>query len=111
MEWVHGGRENLLPILNAHGVVGGDWRVTAEQKLPCFSDEIVAQLAISENCFWIASADGATGRISPTALKGATGRILLVVDDPEVVVRSAVTAGASVASSTPSATSGKSAGR
>ena len=58
-------------------------------------DEIVAQLAIgNDSCFWIASADGATGRISPTALKGATGRILLVVDDPEVVMSSAVAAGA-----------------
>jgi PhnB protein len=58
-------------------------------------DEIVAQLSIgSEGCFWIASADGATGRISPTDLDGATGRILLVVDDPDVVVRSAVAAGA-----------------
>ena len=51
-------------------------------------DEIVAQLVIgNDSCFWVASADRATGRISPTALEGATGRILLVVDDPEVVVR------------------------
>jgi uncharacterized glyoxalase superfamily protein PhnB len=58
-------------------------------------DEIVAQLAIdNDSCFWVARADGATGRISPATLKGATGRLLLVVDDPEAVVRSAVAAGA-----------------
>jgi PhnB protein len=58
-------------------------------------DEIVAQLAIGrDSCFWIATADDATGRISPSALEGATGRMLLVVDDPEAVVRSAVAAGA-----------------
>ena len=58
-------------------------------------DEIVAQLSIgTEACFWIASADAARGRLSPSDLQGATGRILLVVDDPEVVVRSAVAAGA-----------------
>jgi len=58
-------------------------------------DEIVAQLSIGRDaCFWIASADSARGRISPTDLEGATGRTLLVVDDPEVVVRSAVAAGA-----------------
>ena len=36
-------------------------------------DEIVAQLAIgSDSCFWIASANSATGRISPTALNVST---------------------------------------
>jgi len=58
-------------------------------------DDIVAQLSIgSDACFWVASADGARGRFSPSDLQGATGRILLVVDDPEVVVRGAVAAGA-----------------
>jgi PhnB protein len=34
------------------------------------------------------------GRFSPRAIGGATGRVLLVVDDPESLLRRAVAAGA-----------------
>jgi PhnB protein len=57
-------------------------------------DEIVAQLAVGDAAFWVASADSDGKRFSPQAIGGATGRILLVVDDPEAVFEQAVRAGA-----------------
>lgn len=57
-------------------------------------DEIVAQLAVGEASFWVASAGPELGRLSPTAIGGATARFLLVVDDPDAVQRTAVDAGA-----------------
>jgi PhnB protein len=55
-------------------------------------EDIVAQLAVGEARFWVASAG--EGRFAPNAIGGATGRTLLVVDDPEELVRRAVAAGA-----------------
>jgi PhnB protein len=61
-------------------------------------DEIVAQLAIGDAAFWVSSG-GATGpRFSPAAIGGATGRTLLVVEDPDGVFAQAVQAGATAAS-------------
>ena len=57
-------------------------------------EDIVAQLAIGEAAFWVTSADPQFGRLSPRAIGGATGRTLLVTEDPEAVVRRAVAAGA-----------------
>jgi PhnB protein len=57
-------------------------------------DDIVAQLAIGDAAFWVAAADPAAKRLSPSASGGATGRTLLVTQDPDAVVRDAVAAGA-----------------
>jgi PhnB protein len=57
-------------------------------------DEIVAQLAVGDAAFWVAAAGSGMGRLSPAALGGATGRTLLVVEDPDAVVKRAVDAGA-----------------
>jgi PhnB protein len=57
-------------------------------------DDIVAQLAVGDAAFWVASASAALNRLSPRAIDGATSRTLLVVDDPEAVLRQAVAAGA-----------------
>jgi PhnB protein len=56
-------------------------------------DEVVAQLAVGEARFWISNASG--NRPSPRANRGATGRVLLVVDDPDGLVARARAAGAS----------------
>jgi len=56
-------------------------------------DEIVAQLSVGEARFWISSASAI--RPSPRTNRGATGRVLLVVDDPDDVVAKACAAGAS----------------
>jgi PhnB protein len=57
-------------------------------------DDIVAQLAVGDAMFWVAAASPEMGRFSPKELGGGTGRMLLVVDDPDSVVNSAVEAGA-----------------
>jgi PhnB protein len=57
-------------------------------------DDIVAQLAIDTAAFWVARADPTMQRFSPLDLAGATGRILLVVDAPEIVAAAAIDAGA-----------------
>ena len=58
-------------------------------------DDIVAQLSVAGAAFWVAAADSLMKRFSPRAIDGATGRTLLVVDDPERIVEQAVAAGAS----------------
>jgi PhnB protein len=55
-------------------------------------EDIVAQLAVGDARFWVAATG--EGRFSPNAIGGATGRTLLVVAEPEAVVRRAVAAGA-----------------
>ena len=57
-------------------------------------DEIVAQLAVGEAAFWVASAGPGRGRFSPTAIGGSTSRTLLVVEDPDAVLKAAIAAGA-----------------
>jgi PhnB protein len=58
-------------------------------------DEIVAQLAIGEAAFWIAAVGESSERLVPRAIGASTGRLLLVVDDPDAVHARAVEAGAS----------------
>ncbi len=57
-------------------------------------DDIVVQLAVGEARFWVSTANHRVGRFSPDAIAGATGRTLLVVEDPRAVQRQAVEAGA-----------------
>jgi PhnB protein len=57
-------------------------------------DDIVAQLAVGDAAFWIAATGPSTERLVPRAIGGATGRVLLVVDDPDLVFAHAVAAGA-----------------
>jgi PhnB protein len=57
-------------------------------------DDVVARLEVGDARFWVAAADAGMRRLSPGAAGGATGRTLLVVDDPDAVVARAVGAGA-----------------
>ena len=57
-------------------------------------DDIVAQLRVGDAPFWIAPASAQMRRFSPRAINGATGRTLLVVEDPDQVLGQAVAAGA-----------------
>jgi PhnB protein len=62
-------------------------------------DDIVAQLGVGGAAFWIAPASSTMKRLTPRAIDGAaTGRTLLVVDDPDAIVRRAVAAGATLSS-------------
>lgn len=57
-------------------------------------EDVVAQLAVGDAVFWVAAPGSTPGRLTPPSAGGATGRTLLVVDDPETVVARAVGAGA-----------------
>jgi PhnB protein len=57
-------------------------------------DDVIAQLSVGGAHFWVSSASQEMHRLSPGWVGGATGRLLLVVDDPGAFVEAAVTAGA-----------------
>lgn len=61
-------------------------------------EDIVAQLAVGDARFWVAATPSGGERLTPTAVSGATGRTLLVVDDAAGVVDRAVGAGAELLS-------------
>src|SRR3954447_5576111 len=61
-------------------------------------EDVVAQLAVGDAVFWVGAADPAMRRLDPLTAGGATGRTLLVVDDPDEVVARAVAAGATATS-------------
>jgi PhnB protein len=61
-------------------------------------DDIVAQLAVGDAAFWVAGTSATMKRLSPRAVDGATSRTLLVVEEPESLVRRAVAAGATESS-------------
>jgi PhnB protein len=57
-------------------------------------DDIVAQLSVDGAAFWVTEADPSMSRLSPRAIDGATSRTLLVIADPDHLIRQAVGAGA-----------------
>ena len=57
-------------------------------------DDIVAQLGVGDAAFWVAPPSAELKRLTPRSIDGATGRTLLVVEDPDTIVRQAVAAGA-----------------
>ncbi len=57
-------------------------------------DDIVVQLAVGDAAFWLTAASPEMGRFSPESIAGATGRALLIVDDPRAMFEQAVGAGA-----------------
>ena len=61
-------------------------------------EDIVAQLGVGDAVFWVAPPSAELKRLSPRWIDGATGRTLLVVEDPDTIVRQAVAAGATESS-------------
>jgi PhnB protein len=61
-------------------------------------DDVIAQLSVAGARFWVSNASDDLRRFAPDKINGATGRVLLVVDDPETVHASAVAAGATATS-------------
>lgn len=57
-------------------------------------ENVVAQLAIGEASFWVASAGASSERLVPRQVGGSTGRVLLVANDPVALQARAVAAGA-----------------
>ena len=56
--------------------------------------DVVAQLSVAGARFWVSTSSDDLHRFSPKSIGGATGRVLLVVDDPESLLTAAVAAGA-----------------
>jgi PhnB protein len=61
-------------------------------------EDIVAQLTVGDAAFWVAAAAPGGDRLVPRDAGGATGRTLLVTDDPGAMVERAVAAGAELRS-------------
>jgi len=57
-------------------------------------EEIVAQLAVGDARFWVSAADPDMQRLDPKQIAGATGRTLLVAEDPVALQARAIEAGA-----------------
>jgi PhnB protein len=55
--------------------------------------DVVAQLAVGASDFWVADESPENKNFSPESLGGATTRLVLTVDDPDVVFAAAVAAG------------------
>jgi PhnB protein len=57
-------------------------------------EDIVAQLAVGDAVFRVAATESGGERLVPRAVGGATGRTLLIVEDPDTMFARAVAAGA-----------------
>jgi PhnB protein len=57
-------------------------------------DDTVAQLRVDDAAFWVTAASASMMRLSPNAIGGTTSRTLLVVENPEQVMKQALAAGA-----------------
>jgi len=56
--------------------------------------DVIAQLSVAGARFWVSNSSESLRRFSPEVIGGATGRMLLVIDDPASVLSAAVAAGA-----------------
>ena len=56
--------------------------------------DVVAQISVGDDSFWVADESPANGNFSPESLEGGTVRMLLMVDDPDAAFARAITAGA-----------------
>lgn len=61
-------------------------------------EAVVAQLAVDEATFWVADESPDHLNFSPESVGGSTTRMLLVVPDPEGLIRQATSAGARLVS-------------
>jgi PhnB protein len=60
--------------------------------------DVVAQLSVGGARFWLSTASEELRRFSPDSIGGATGRVLLVIADPDALAASALGAGATLLS-------------
>ena len=56
--------------------------------------DVIAQLNAGGARFWVSNGSKPMGRFTPDGIGGATGRMLLVTDDPKALLAAAVAAGA-----------------
>jgi PhnB protein len=85
--WVNDGPAAVKFYARALGAVV-EYRVVGPEP-----SDVIAQLSVAGARFWVSNASEDLRRFSPDVIGGATGRILLVVDDPESLLSAAVAAG------------------
>jgi PhnB protein len=86
---VRGGRDAIEFYRRAFGAVEV-YRVGGSDE----HEAVVAELRIGEAAFWVHDESPEHGTFSPQTLGGATTRLLLVVEDPDATMASALAAGA-----------------
>ncbi len=67
-----------------------DYRVGGSDENPA----VVSQLSVGDATFWVADESPEHENFSPETVGGSTARLLLIVDDPDAVIATAVAAGA-----------------
>jgi PhnB protein len=60
--------------------------------------DVVAQLTVGGARFWLSTASEEMRRFSPDSIGGATGRVLLVIADPDALAAKVLDAGATLLS-------------
>lgn len=58
------------------------------------NEAVVSQLRVGSACFWVADESPEHQNFSPETLRGATVRMLLLVEDPDAAMARALAAGA-----------------
>ncbi len=86
---VRRGREAVEFYQAAFGAVE-DYRVGGTDD----HEAVVSQLSIGEAAFWVADESPEHQNFSPETLDGGTTRLLLIVEDPDAAIATAVAAGA-----------------
>jgi PhnB protein len=93
---------SLAPMLSVrNGAKAVDFYKSAFGAAELFKIEddkgsVVAQLSIGKSDFWVADESPEHKNFSPETLGGATTRMVLVVENPDVIFAQAVAAGAKV---------------
>ena len=57
-------------------------------------EEVVSQLRVGNACYWVEDESPPHQNFSPESLGGSSMRMLLIVEDPDAIVRRALAAGA-----------------
>ncbi len=86
---VRRGRAAVEFYKTAFGAVE-DYRVGGSEQNPA----VVAQLSVGDATFWVADESPEHANFSPETVGGSTARLLLVVEDPDAAIATAVAAGA-----------------
>ena len=67
-----------------------DYRVGGSEQNPA----VVAQLSVGDATFWVADESPEHANFSPETVGGSTVRLLLIVEDPDAAIATAVAIGA-----------------
>lgn len=87
----------MLTVKDAKAAIafyGRAFGASERSRLVTPTGQMVADLAIEDQTFYVVDENPAAFNMSPTRLGGTTVRLSLVVDDPDAVMKRAIAAGA-----------------